>query len=510
MQHNFLRFCAMLGFAFCMLISPTFSHAASLQGIASDFNYTSGPYCQNGPNVFPNSVSSAGQGYFYCPSGNIVFADNVTGEINTAASIAGTWLVRRRVGNDSSSRNVTLLLADDAGFDFLPDTACIGTPNPLIPIITGGSGGTFLSDSGLVIDSLTGAIDLLNTTMGLYIISYTVQGQCPSTEYDTLMIHGYPDAYFAYGADVYCGNGSILAPDSISLPMAGYYAAAGGPSLVIDPNTAEIQLSQSAPGIYYIHHFILGGCPTEYADTIEIVAPVNMALFHYVDSVHCRSEAPFNADTLYMGVTFSGTGVVFTDSMIGLIDPNQMPVGSYVVTAVNPGVCAETHSQTIEIVDSVQVNLTVSGDSLFAPGPGSNYQWYLNGAAISGATDSVYFAATSGNYTVRYHRDSDECGTIGSLAYVGVANTNIWLASSKLFPNPSTGWVNYSLNLQRPSQVSFELYNALGNVVQSGNLGQSAVNFHGKLDFSALPSGSYLMRLFSKEGSFSAKLILQN
>ncbi|MBL0019678.1 MAG: hypothetical protein IPP17_25415 [Bacteroidetes bacterium] len=60
------------------------------------------------------------------------------------------------------------------------DTACIGTPNPFSQSTGGTSGGTFHGSSGsLLIDSLTGAIDLINTTMGLYFISYTVSGQCP-------------------------------------------------------------------------------------------------------------------------------------------------------------------------------------------------------------------------------------------------------------------------------------------------------------------------------------------
>ncbi|MEY3444962.1 MAG: hypothetical protein RLZZ519_3243, partial [Bacteroidota bacterium] len=257
--------------------------------------------------------------------------------------------------------------------------------------------------------------------------------------------------------------------------------------------------------------YILGGCPTQHFDTLEIVAPFTTALFEYLDSIHCLADAMFSPAVFGpSGVTFSGAGLVFSNTSTGEIDPSANVVGTYSVTAVNSGVCAESWSQTIQIVDSAQVTLSASGDSLFAPGPGSNYQWYLNGVAISGANDPSYYAATSGNYEVRYHRVGDECGTIGNLNYVGIAHANTWLSSSKFFPNPSNGQVNYEIGLQRTGKLDWELRNALGNLVTEGALDGNARQFAGQFDFSRLPSGTYLLRLKSKEGVVNEKIVLQH
>jgi hypothetical protein len=502
---------ALIALGFCFIALSSFSQIG-LGWPPARFQYPVGPHCQHGPNVLPGIQETPGQGVYSEATGNIVFANNVTGEVNMAASFPGTWVIKRHVFNDSFAENFTILPSENASFDYLLDTACIGTPNPLLPIITGTSGGTFHGSSGsLVIDTLSGAIDLLNTTMGLYIISYSVEGQCPRTQTDTLMIHGYPDPFFSFGADQYCMvNGSIV-PDTISLPSAGYYSYTGGTTLVIDPNTAQIQLAQSAPGIYYIGHYLLGGCPTQHFDTLEIVAPFTTALFEYADSIHCLADPTFLPIIVAPNsVTFSGSGILINNPANGAINPADNTVGTFVVTAYHSGVCAESWSQTIQLVDSSQVTLTASGDSLLAPGPGSNYQWYLNGVAISGANDSTYFAATSGNYEVRYHRVGDECGTIGSLNYVGVAQANTWLSSSKFFPNPSNGQFNYEIGLQRAGKLDWELRNALGNLVTAGAFEGNARQFAGQFDFSSLPSGTYLLRLKSKEGAVSEKIVLQH
>jgi SdrD B-like domain/Secretion system C-terminal sorting domain len=44
-----------------------------------------------------------------------------------------------------------------------------------------------------------------------------------------------------------------------------------------------------------------------------------------------------------------------------------------------------------------------------------NYQWYLNGVAITGATDSIYYAKAVGNYTVTM-QDPNACTSIASIA----------------------------------------------------------------------------------------------
>ena len=56
------------------------------------------------------------------------------------------------------------------------------------------------------------------------------------------------------------------------------------------------------------------------------------------------------------------------------------------------------------------INEFCAGDStmLMAPVGGTSYQWYLNGSAIAGATNAMYFASQQGHYNFII---SDACGT---------------------------------------------------------------------------------------------------
>lgn len=505
------RYCALLGFAFCILFLHHSANASSVLGSPSDFNYAGSPFCQNGPNAFPSSVSSAGQGFFASPTGQIVFANNVTGEINVAASLPGSWIVRRYVGNDSMTRLVTILAPDNSSFSYLVDTACIGSANTILPVVSGMSGGTFAITSGTSIDSLTGSIDLNTTPAGSYVITYTTAGQCPSSSQSTLVFMEVPDAFFSFGSTALCLNNTAISPDSIALPNSGYFHISPA-TVAMDSLTGAIQPGNAASGTYTVEHVIGGACPSQWQQTLDIDVFNSDPLFDYVDTLHCEAESIFLPVLLGpTNLVFSAqSGLVFDNAAIGSIDPTASTAGTYTVTAELQSNCLETWTQTIMILDSTQVQLTVSGDTLFAPGPGADYQWYLNGAPISGATNATYFAATSGNYEVRYHRVGDECGTIGILAHVGFATATTWLASSKLHPNPSNGKVSYALSLLRPGSISFELYDALGTVVRKGQLGQGAVSFQGQFDFSELPAGNYLIRLIAKEGAVTQKLVLQH
>jgi hypothetical protein len=432
-----------------------------------------------------------------------------TGEINLALCNPGAWQVRYVLGQDSSTRVVTILATDDASFSYIPHVGCVGVSPMMTPLVTGLGGGTFSASPALLaINPSTGDINVTGSPTGTYVITYITNGPCPATGTDTIEIQNIASAFFAYPQVAICLNDTIL-PDTVISPGIGVFSATP-PGLQIDPNTGMILPGSAMPGIYTVTHTTSGPCPDMFQTTIEVAIPFGGALFAYVpDSVCHATQTVF---PILLGPTdlvfTADAGIAFDSVAIGSISPMASQVGSFTIHATRQGACAEMTSVTLHILDSAQVTLILSGDTLYAPGPGSNFQWYLGGALIPGATSNFYVPTTNGSYEVHYQRQGDLCGTIGSLQWVAVAPTQAWLALRHFYPNPSNGLVQYELALQRPSKLSWQLHNSIGGVVRMGDMGASSRNFAGQLDFSDLPTGTYLLRLSSAVGVATEKVVL--
>ena len=80
---------------------------------------------------------------------------------------------------DSTSEDLTVVETPDPAFSYVTDTFCLDSANPT-PTVTA-SGGMFSGGAGLVIDPVTGIIDLTNSTLGTYTVDYSFGGLCPAS-----------------------------------------------------------------------------------------------------------------------------------------------------------------------------------------------------------------------------------------------------------------------------------------------------------------------------------------
>ncbi len=507
MKNYFTRFAAMLLLFACFIFLHSSATAQSLLGSPTDFGYTAGSHCQNAGILTPTYITTSG-GVFSAPQGNITFLNNSTGLIDLAGCNPGTWQVRYVLFPDSTTRVITILATDDTRFAYIPDTACIGGASAMTPVVLGLSGGTFAaSPSFLVIDSASGTVDVNNSATGTYFVSYSTTGQCPSTGMDTIVIQNMPDPFFNYAQNEYCAIGTAM-PATIAAPGIGTFSALPS-GLLIDPISGEIQLGSSTAATYTITYAIGGVCAGQFTQTVNVVEPFQGFVVMYTPDTVCQASGQITPVVIGPSpLLFTSLPGLVLDADSGSIDLTNSAPGTYGITATASGVCAETFTTSITILDSTQVTLTQSGDTLFAPGPGSNYQWYSTTGAITGATNDFFVPTTNGNFQVRYQRQSDACGTIGSLLFTAAASPSTWLATSRIYPNPSNGMIRYDLSLLRPGKLDWAVYNAVGNVVRTGHLGQSARNFQGQLDLSELQAGTYLLRLSSAEGVATEKIVI--
>ena len=159
---------------------------------ALGISYPASALCENASNPTPTVSGNEGSGTFSSTTG-LVFVSTSTGEVNISSSTAGaTYLITYTDTNAATATfSLTINNLDNAAFAYSASSYEPTGSDPT-PTITGLSGGTFSSTSGLVFvdsgtntGSSTGQIDLSATTEATYTITYdtTSSGSsvCPNT-----------------------------------------------------------------------------------------------------------------------------------------------------------------------------------------------------------------------------------------------------------------------------------------------------------------------------------------
>lgn len=97
---------------------------------------------------------------------------------------------------------------------------------------------------------------------------------------------------------------------------------------------------------------------------------------------------------------------------------------------------------------------------------------------------------------------------VNAAALTGINDLNIDAVNYKVYPNPASDVVNINLSNATSQNVSVEVYNNLGQMVKSVNIG-NAMAIEYPLSTSDLPSGMYSIRTTIGEKSATKKLIIR-
>ena len=212
------------------------------------FKYGSGTLCGLTVNLKPTILDPSGGTFSASPQG-IVFVDQHTGEINTAASVPGRYTITF-TGNGTcpglTTANINITHHPNGQF-YYAKSYCTNGPNPEPIFPAGSSAGTFTSSpAGLVfVNEATGEINLKASKPGLYTItnSMSLTGcgardkNSTITIYEPVVINAGPDQTVNEGQPVQLhgtvsegrgrwsgGKGSfsnVFAPDATYIPAAG-------------------------------------------------------------------------------------------------------------------------------------------------------------------------------------------------------------------------------------------------------------------------------------------------
>ncbi|OUS14664.1 hypothetical protein A9Q93_07405, partial [Nonlabens dokdonensis] len=172
--------CVTPGSCGSITITPTAIDDAS-------FSYSASSYCVNASDPSP-TITGLGGGSFSSTAGLSVNASS--GTIDVSASTPGTYTVTYTTTGscpNSSNVSVTINALDDASFSYSSSIYSTIDADPT-PTITGVTGGSFSSTSGLSLNASSGLIDLSVSTPGSYNVTYTTSGACPNSFIQSLTI----------------------------------------------------------------------------------------------------------------------------------------------------------------------------------------------------------------------------------------------------------------------------------------------------------------------------------
>jgi hypothetical protein len=243
------------------------------------------------------------------------------------------------------------------------------------------------------------------------------------------------------------------------------------------------------------------GCSASDTINITIFGNPTVSLSAMMDSM-CATTPPIVLMGSPSGGTFSGPGVspnTFTPSIAGAgvhtalymyTDTNGCSGSDSTVITVfaNPTVTASASSSTVCADDA---NVTLTG----SPAGGT-----FSGTSVTGNQFDPSVGA--GNYTINYNvTDANGCSgsattSVQVNACVGIEETNT--TGFTMYPNPSTGLINFTLM----ENSTVEIFDVLGNAVTSKQFYTGAA----QIDLSNQPNGVYFVRV---NGTNAQRLVIQ-
>lgn len=311
-----------------------------------------------------------------------------------------------------------------------------------------------------------------------------------------------------------------------ALPVSTATTMQGGPNawrlIQSGYHTRRAGTSFSSPVVAGLGVLLLEKCPnttaqefvsllhaTSYGDQYTGVLPNYRWGYGKTDAFALLTATNVNpnvvGDTAFC---YGGMTTLTTDSTYSLYDWNggsaaasvvvDSTVAGYLLVENSMGCKSDTVWYNVEeygqqvpatIVENMDTVSTNFADSI---------QWYLDGAPVSGATDTVYLTVASGYYMAE-HIDSNGCSVFSDSIWVSISEMNETEIIYSLFPNPADKRINFSSS---EFIDKIELRDVRGRII----LSKTVQSLNGELDLTDLATGSYIVKFISGKESHISKI----
>jgi hypothetical protein len=417
---------------------------------------------------------------------------------------------------------VVLNAFDDASFGYSSNSYCTSNPSPT-PTITGVPGGSYsFSPSGLSFNAADGTINLSNSLLGSYTITYTTGGSCSNSSTQLIDVTDVDDASFTYGSTHFCTNDAD-AVAAISGVTGGIFTSSPN-GLTIDANTGLVDISASSLGSYTITYTTNGSCPTPNSKSFVLssIPNVNQNI-QGCDSITLHGNKYFNSQIVVD--TLSG---IYCDSIVNTdLIINSANTGVDVVNAwcshtwidgneyfsnentanhvlINQGGCDSIVTLDLTVT-SVDTSVNLYNSTFVSNASNATYQWVnctQGYAIIPNATGKTFTPIQNGNYAVIVTENAcTDTSACIFLTNVGIDSETVNIGVS-ISPNPFNELLTF--NLEVSLDVNIVLTNIEGNIVYKGGFNNQHII---QLSLDELANGLYFVTITADDHQEVFKVI---
>jgi hypothetical protein len=199
-----------------------------------------------------------------------------------------------------------------------------------------------------------------------------------------------------------------------------------------------------------------------------------------IAAVSVKSKSAFNFNkTICNGETFTFKGNALSQS------------GTYYDTTSNSVGCDSIITLNLTVNAPLTVSISNNQNVLTATTGFSSYQWYLNNAIITGATNATHTATANGDYTVKV-KDATNCEATSNVLViqnVGLETLNPLMFT--IYPNPATKTLSIESNTDI---IDIQIFTI------SGALVKNAVLTNNTITVEDLTSGIYFINITDNKG----------
>ena len=404
---------------------------------------------------------------------------------------------------------------------------CVGSGTSLTDATLGG---TWSSSNSTATVSSTGVVSGVDTGSGTY-ISYTLPTGC----YVVAPVVVFPIPAPIQGVDSVCPGSYVVLSD---ITPGGAWSSSNGTIAYSIAFTGRVE--GVVAGNVNISYTLISGCYVTMPFLVENPLPASLTVTQSIDSPSCAgtldilTAIPVNGGTptfewenwgSYIGNTnpypFVPTHGDYITCIMTTHDICASPavVQTSVVLNIYPVVAPQvviTTSSARDTASYLGEVFTFYSDVTYG-GVNPAYQWGINGAPVSGATNSTF---TTHIYEIN---ELISCTVTGTSPCDTPTNTNVGVGSIEiyglnylsassltaggndlsLFPNPNTGSFTLSgpISSNSGKDVTLEVTDMLGRTIYTGKTApqNGTLKADIKLD-NEIAAGTYLLRVYTESG----------